>query len=201
MASKENHMNSLLDLSLLPRCWRYAVFFGFFSLSFGLIYWLIVFDDVKYKAKLLQQEVQLRHQFEQQHLQASSVDAYALQVQNLERCFAWLTQQFFQLTALPGFLDDITQLGQDTGLKFQSFSHLPEIKHDFYIELPIKIVATGSYLQLLRFIQQVSLLKHIVTWDNFIIAASYSKSTHAYLDELQQITMTAKVYRRDENDH
>ena len=52
---------------------------------------------------------------------------------------------------MPGLLEEISKTGTSVGLKFELFAPQPEVKHDFYYELPIKISVIGTFMQLAEF--------------------------------------------------
>ena len=58
---------------------------------------------------------------------------------------------------------DISQTGLAAGLQEKLFQPQPEVKKDFYAELPIKIRLTGSYHQFGEFVSGIAALPRIVT--------------------------------------
>jgi type IV pilus assembly protein PilO len=96
---------------------------------------------------------------------------------------------------MPGLLEEISKTGVTVGLKFDLFAPQPEIKHDFYIEVPIKITVVGSYMQLATFLSRVAEMSRIVTLHEFTISGLSSKDTKTPSEDILVMSITAKIYR------
>ena len=72
-------------------------------------------------------------------------------------------------TEVPGLLEDITYTGLGAGLVIDSINLMPEVLHEFYIELPINISVRGTYHDIGTFVSGVSNLPRIVTLHDFSI--------------------------------
>ncbi len=73
-----------------------------------------------------------------------------------------------------------SQVGVGAGLEEKLFQPSPEVKKDFYAELPIKIKLTGSYHQMGQFVSGIAALPRIVTLDGIAIKPD-SKDAYDYL--------------------
>ena len=93
-------------------------------------------------------------------------------------------------TEVPNLLVDISQTGLAAGLQEKLFQPEPEVKKDFYAELPIKIRLTGSYHQFGEFVSGIAALPRIVTLHDIEIKPD---DKDAY-DQLS-LELTAKTYR------
>ncbi len=79
------------------------------------------------------------------------------------------------------------------GLEFNSIELQAEVTREFYIELPIQIVARGSYHDLGAFVSGMASLPRIVTLHDFVIRQQEQGSS------MLSLNITAKTYRyRDE---
>lgn len=116
-------------------------------------------------------EVELRREFETKAHQAANLEAYREQVAELEKTFEALLAQLPSDTEVPGLLDDITEIGRGSSLNIQSIELQPERADEYYIELPIKIVASGGYHDFGAFVGGVASLPRIVTLHNYTIKA------------------------------
>jgi len=92
-------------------------------------------------------------------------------------------------TEVPGLLEDITETGLGSGLQIQSIALQEEVSHDYYIELPILMTATGGYHDFATFVSGVSSLPRIVTLHDFQIDRDSGTLT---------LDITAKTYRYKE---
>ena len=139
--------------------------------------------------KAVAQEKDLRVEFEQKAFQAANLDAYKKQMAEMEESFGALVSQLPSDTEVPGLLEDITNKGMLNGLEFESISLQAELAKEFYVELPIHILAKGSYHDLGAFISGMAGLPRIVTLHDFHITQQEARSS------ILQLEITARTYR------
>ncbi len=137
-------------------------------------------------------ETELKQQYQTKAYQVASLEALKRQMADVEESFSELLKQLPTDTEVPGLLEDITAIGQNSGLNFDLISLAPEKKVTFYIELPINIQVKGSYHQLGEFVSGMAALPRIVTVHDFSIkpisangdlSMSLSARTYRYDDE------------------
>jgi type IV pilus assembly protein PilO len=114
-------------------------------------------------------EANLKNVFKEKAFQVASLPALRQQMKDVETKFAELKKQLPTEKEVPGLLDDITNLGSDSGLDIGSIKLASELQKDFYIELPININVAGSYHQLGQFVSGVAGLSRIVTLHDYSI--------------------------------
>lgn len=136
------------------------------------------------------QEQSLRTEFTSKSFRAANLDAYKAQLVEIEERFGSLLRQLPSDTEVPGLLEDITQIGLNSGLEFESITLGQEVAQQFYIELPINIVVQGSYHDLGTFVSGVSSLPRIVTLHDFDIAAVKDAGSSQL-----KMNILAKTYR------
>ena len=134
-------------------------------------------------------EAELRRDFERLSFEAANLEAYKRQMLEMEESFGALVSQLPSDTEVPGLLEDITNKGEQNGLAISKIDLLPEVPREFYIELPISIVAVGSYHDLGAFISGMAGLPRIVTLHDFNIASSGANTSQL------QMNIVAKTYR------
>lgn len=139
-----------------------------------------------------QQELTLKKQFEKKAFEAANLEAYEKQLEEMEVSFSALLKQLPGETEVPGLLDDITLIGRGSGLSFDSINLQPEQAQEFYVELPIKVVAKGTYHDLATFVSGVASLPRIVTLHDFSVAPGN--------DEMLTLDILAKTYRYKEQE-
>ena len=138
-------------------------------------------------------EESLKKEFEKKAFQAANLDAYRKQLAEMEETFGALVSQLPSDTEVPGLLEDITNKGLLNGLSIASIDLQPEQAKEFYVELPISIVASGSYHDLGAFVSGLAGLPRIVTLHDFNISVPSGNANHL------SMSITAKTYRyRDE---
>jgi type IV pilus assembly protein PilO len=167
-----------------------AVGIAFIVLAVALIYFF-VWDEQRPELQQRQDEEQtLRQEFHTKHAKAVNLELYKQQLKDIERSFGALLRQLPGKTEVPNLLVDISQTGLSSGLEEKLFQPQPEVKKDFYAELPIKIRLTGSYHQFGQFVSGIAALPRIVTLHDIDIR---SENKDAY-DQLS-LELTAKTYR------
>jgi type IV pilus assembly protein PilO len=135
------------------------------------------------------QEVTLKQEYEKKAFQVANLDAYRQQMVDMEESFGALISQLPSDTEVPGLLEDITNKGLLNGLSISSIDLQPEVSREFYVELPIAIVATGSYHDLGAFVSGMAGLPRIVTLHDFVISGNGENSAALNMN------ITAKTYR------
>jgi len=139
-------------------------------------------------------EVELKKEFEKKAFQAANLDAYRRQMVEMEESFGALVSQLPSDTEVPGLLEDITNKGLLNGLEIASIDLQKEQAKEFYVELPISIIATGSYHDLGAFISAMAGLPRIVTLHDFTISAQSAGSNRL------NMSIIAKTYRYKDGD-
>tara|TARA_R110001592_G_scaffold37188_8_gene124258 strand:- start:11504 stop:12127 length:624 start_codon:yes stop_codon:yes gene_type:complete len=136
------------------------------------------------------QEVTLRKDFVAKSFRAANLEAYKDQLVEIEERFGTLLKQLPSDTEVPGLLEDITQMGLNSGLEFESITLQPETAKQFYIELPISIVVQGNYHDLGTFVSSIASLPRIVTLHDFTIAPVTEGNP-----DLLKMSILARTYR------
>jgi type IV pilus assembly protein PilO len=170
---------------------RAAVVALVFVVLSALLFYLLVWSDQK---PILDQkateEQELRGKFKSKHSKAVNLAVYQQQLADIERSFGALLRQLPGRTEVPNLLVDISQVGVGAGLEEKLFQPTPEVKKDFYAELPIKIKLTGSYHQMGEFVSGIAALPRIVTLHDIVI----KPDTKDAYDQLS-VELTAKTFR------
>ena len=192
-----NFLEELRDLDPRdPGLWPLAALAGavaatFLALTLFLIYFF-VWNDVRPELQQKEgQEQSLRTEYQQKHAKAVNLVVYKQQLKDLQRSFGALLRQLPGKTEVPNLLVDISQTALAAGLQQKLFQPQPEQAQDFYAELPIKMVLTGSYHQFGEFVSGIAALPRIVTLHDIDIKPTGGNGGY---DDLT-LTLTAKTYR------
>ena len=128
-------------------------------------------------------------EFERKSFEAANLDAYRVQMREMQESFGALVSQLPSDTEVPGLLEDISAKGQQNGMSIENIDLLDEVTEEFYVELPIAITATGSYHNLGAFVSGMAGLPRIVTLHDFDIVMVGDDSAELVME------ITAKTYR------
>src|SRR5579863_1658791 len=167
-----------------------AVVAAFFAVTIGLVYFFVWNDQRPVLQQRQAEEQSLRTEFKSKHAKAVNLEVYKQQLKDIERSFGALLRQLPGKTQVPNLLVDISQTGLAAGLSEKLFQPGPEVKKDFYAELPIKIRLTGSYHQFGEFVSGIAALPRIVTLHDIEVKPKSKDS----FDQLS-LELTAKTYR------
>jgi type IV pilus assembly protein PilO len=126
-------------------------------------YFLVIKDKKLQLEALEQKEEQLRQTFETKQAKAANLEAYKQQLAEMKVIFSSMLEQLPKKSEVPDLLVDVTRTGLINGLDFQLFQPQSERPIDFYAELPIKMIVTGSYHQFGEFVSGLANLPRIVT--------------------------------------
>jgi type IV pilus assembly protein PilO len=136
-------------------------------------------------------EKDLLQTFDEKQRKAANFEAYKTQLKEMERSFGAMLRQLPGRTEVPNLLVDISQTGLAAGLEEKLFQPSPELRKDFYAELPIKIRLTGSYHEFGNFVSGIAALPRIVTLHDIVIAPAGKEAGPNDLT----LDVTAKTYR------
>ena len=164
------------------------VFIIVITLVVGGGYWFLIKDQFSQLDQVVSKESELRQQYESKAYKVANLAAYKLQMLEMEESFGALLKQLPTDTEVPGLLEDITNTGIGSGLEFKSIKLQPEVKKEFYIELPIQIEVTGTYHDISSFVSGVASLPRIVTLHDFSISPSNA-------NEVLSMSIESKTYR------
>lgn len=183
---------TLEQIGQWPRAFQLGFIFVV-SLGLGVLgYWFFIKANVGQYQTLKIQEQVLKASFEVKQSQISSLPQLHQQIQLINKSFDEMLTLLPAQNEMPGLLEDISKQGLSLGLNFELFAPDPEIIHDFYIELPIKITVVGTYRQLAIFVSNIAQLNRLVTLHAFSIKPAASKDGK---DEVLVMNITAKIYR------
>ncbi|MEE4108665.1 MAG: type 4a pilus biogenesis protein PilO [Halieaceae bacterium] len=186
---------SLDNIGTLPVAIKAVLCLLLFAAVLAVGYYYHVKDLQLQLVQEQSRENTLKQEYEKKAFQVANLDAYRRQMAEMEESFGALISQLPSDTEVPGLLEDITNKGLLNGLQISSIDLQPEVSREFYVELPIAIVASGSYHDLGAFISGMAGLPRIVTLHDFTIEVDDDANTPAL-----NLNITAKTYRYKDGD-
>jgi type IV pilus assembly protein PilO len=179
------------DIGRWPLLFR-ALLIGilFVAVVGGGTYIFVVKSQLPELERAEQKEAELKTTFETRQRKAANFEAYKAQLEEMQRSFGAMLRQLPGRTEVPSLLVDISQTGLASGLEEQLFQPSPEVRRDFYAELPIRIRLLGSYHEVGNFVSGIAALPRIVTLHDLSITPE-AKAGNGQL----VLDVTAKTYR------
>ena len=92
---------------------------------------------------------------------------------------------------IPSLLTSVTALGKNAGLDFLTFRPKPEVAKDFYAEVPVDVIVSGSYFSVANFFSAVASLPRIINITN--VTFSDIKSVNNRM--MTKVTCLATTFR------
>ncbi len=180
------------DIGRWPFVFRAAlIVLLFIAVVAGGFYMKVVREEMPRLERAEIEEADLKRTFETRQRQAANLDAYRVQLVEMERSFGTMLRQLPNETEVPNLLVDISQTGLGAGLEERLFQPNPEIPRDFYAELPISIRLVGSYHEMGEFVSGIAALPRIVTLHDIQISREGDREPTGRL----VLDVTAKTYR------
>ncbi len=183
---------SMDNLGTWPTPIKALVWVVVFAAILAAGYFMLVQSQQEVLEREQAQEIQLRALYERRAEEAANLDAYRVQMAEIEKNFGVLLSQLPEDTEVPGLLDDISNVGVSNGLVLDFIGLKPEQRKEFYVELPITIKASGSYHDFGAFVSGVSSLPRIVTLHDFNVVREKTRGGKAGKLKMEVL---AKTYR------
>ncbi|PKO46812.1 MAG: pilus assembly protein PilO [Betaproteobacteria bacterium HGW-Betaproteobacteria-22] len=164
-----------------------------FVVLVGLGYYLIISPELETLDTEQSKEEDLKQTYFNKKSQAINLEAYKVQMVEIEKTFGALLKQLPDKSQIDGLLTDVNQAGLTRGLEFELFKPGQESQAEFYAELPISIKVTGGYHDLGAFATDVSKLSRIVTLGEVSVVNQSKDAKSA--DGRLVMEAVAKTYR------
>ncbi|WOE31067.1 MULTISPECIES: type 4a pilus biogenesis protein PilO [unclassified Acinetobacter] len=142
-----------------------------FLMLLGLGYFMVIQAKIQEIDQAFTLQTTLLHEFKHKDSQLRNLKQYQLQLITMQENFAQQLQALPKETEIPALIEDIHITGRQAGLKLKNIVLEPEVQHEFLIEQPISIIATGDYHAFGRFVSTLAQLSRIVTLHDFMITA------------------------------
>lgn len=133
------------------------------AIAVAIGYFAFVEKQYKDLERAQREEIELKEDFELKQGKAANLAHYKDQLEEMKETFGTLLRQLPDKTEVDALLVDVSQTGLASGLKFDFFEPLPEVRKEFYAELPIKIRVVGDFHAFGEFISGLAALPRIVT--------------------------------------
>ena len=191
-----NSFNSLdpQNMGSWPTSVKITIYIFVLLLTLALAYFVLIRPLLNDIDNARAQEESLLNEYREKDSKLRNLQLYQKQIEDMERTFGELLQQLPKETEIPGLVEDINFTGVSSGLRFNNISVQPEVKQEFFIELPISIVAQGDYHAFGSFVSGLAALPRIVTLHDFVIETLPEAETKSEVPVLK-MTVQAKTYR------
>jgi type IV pilus assembly protein PilO len=160
-------LNELRDLDIndigsAPVSVRYVILGLLLIIILAIGYFLLIKAKTEQLELVQQIETQLRVDFEAKQAKAASLEAYEVQLAEMQELLETMFRQLPNKTEMDKLLVDVSQTALGAGIDVQLFQPNAETFHDFYAERPISVRMLGDYHQFGEFVSGVASLPRVV---------------------------------------
>lgn len=155
--------NPIFDkLEQLSKIQRMAIWAGLLILLIGAFVYFSYLPKFKQIDKLSVKLTKIEKELEIAKTNARELNAFRKKMQDAEEQFKIVMRALPEKEEIPTLLTGISRAGKDSGLNFLLFQPKPEVKKDFYAEIPVAMTVTGDYHGVATFFERVAGLNRIV---------------------------------------
>lgn len=156
-------MNQLIErISKLPDSQKALAALVLYGVVYLLFHFLVYTGKVTALEEQRTQREQLVAEREEVKRKAENRERFEKEVAALNERLGLAIKELPNEREVPELLRRISSLGKKIGLEFLLFQPLPEVKKNFYAEVPVKIVVQGAYHEVALFFDRVGKLNRIV---------------------------------------
>ena len=153
--------------------------------------WFLYLPKVKELSGLNAQLATLQSEINEKNRIANNLPKLKFEYDQLNRELALALTELPNSKEIPSLLTSITTLGKNAGLDFLTFRPKGEVPKDFYADVPVDIVVSGSYFSVANFFAAVASLPRIVNITN--VTFSDIKSVNNRM--MTKVTCLATTFR------
>ena len=146
----------------LPKIQRILISAGTFVLIIGAFVYFLYWPKFGEIDKLEKKLAKLEKQLNTAKRNAASLEKFQSKMKEAEAQFKAAMRALPEKEEIPSLLTSISKSGQDVGLEFILFEPKPEVRKEFYAEIPVAINVKGGYHDLAIFFDKVARLSRIV---------------------------------------
>lgn len=165
---------------------------GGILLLIGAVFFSMFYMPAQTKIKELEPKLErLRHERIKKERIARQFDKYQREMEEIKMKLDAALRALPTKEEMPSLLHSISAAGNEIGLEFHLFQPLPEIKKNFYAEIPVNIQVEGTYHEVALFFDRVASLDRIVNIESVRIENPKEKGGKV----LVKASCVAKTFR------
>ena len=150
------------DVGSAPTSVRYVLLSFLLVIIFAIGYFLLIKNKIEQLEIVQKKEVALRVQFENKQGKSANLEAYEVQLAEMQEVLKTMFRQLPSKTEMDKLLVDVSQTALAAGIDVQLFQPGGETHHDFYAERPISVHMLGDFHQFGDFVYGVASLPRYV---------------------------------------
>lgn len=165
--SSQSRMESFFEsIENLSKVQRILISVGVFVVIIGLFVYLLYMPKFNDIDRLSTKLKNLEKKLASAKRNAASLKKFQAKMKEAEAQFKAAMRALPEKGEIPSLLTHISKSGHDVGLDFLLFEPKPEIRKEFYAEIPVAINVKGGYHDMAMFFDRVARLSRIVNVKN-----------------------------------
>lgn len=173
---------------------------GFWLASVGvlsLLLWQYLLSPTFEERQNLRDAVEsLQSKVTQESRIARDLPRFREQVQELDRKLMLALRELPDQREIPDLLSAVSARARDAGLEVTTFQPRPEVKRDFYAEVPVAISVEGTYHQLATFFDDVGRMERIVNISGIEVWSPFFRDTQIVRGLAQPVSGKTSIRAR-----
>jgi len=134
-------------------------------------YYYLYYGQASKKVSALEIKLaEMSSKIKEQEVIARNLPSFRVEVARLEEQLKLLLDQLPNSAELPSLLNNLSELAREARLDIVKFVPRPEVKKDFYAEIPVSISVVGDYRNYILFADKVSHLPRIVNLSDIMFS-------------------------------
>ena len=150
----------------LSKLYRILICFGILAALIGPFFYFSFLPKLNTIDELKGEQESLETRLVRARAKAGQLKHFEAKLKEAEIEFKIVRKKLPEKKEIPSLLTSISSSGRDAGLEFILFQPQPERNKDFYAEIPVSIMVTGSYHDVALFFDKLSRLSRIVNIEN-----------------------------------
>lgn len=185
-------MNELMEkISKLTPSQKLAAAIGVYA-ALAAIFWFALIQPKRTAIEdATSQQRKLKDEHAQTREQAENRDEWEKRVDKLVEQLARAKKELPDEREIPDLLRRVSSIGKKIGLEFLLFQPLPEMPHEFYADVPVKLRVEGSYHEVAVFFDRIGKLNRIVNVRDITMSDAEERNGRMVL----RVDGTAVTYR------
>lgn len=160
---------------------RIGIYAGVLVVVIGLAIYLLLWPKYGQIDTLETQLAAVQTQLETAKRNAAELNDWRNRMQKKEAEYRTVMMALPETQEIPSLLAGVSEAGKAAGLDFLLFQPKPEAAKDFYAEIPVDIIVSGTYHQVAVFFDKVSNLPRIVNIRDIKMAPQAQRDDSASL--------------------
>lgn len=167
----------------VPVWQRFAATFGVAAIIVGIFYFLVIAGQEQQIDKLQENLADINKQVADNKLHAQKLGKLMEKIARLDIEAEKAAKHLPTEKEIPELLEQVSNIGTQVGLEFITFKPRPEIRGEFYSQVPVQISVTGRFHNIMMFFDEIAHLPRIVTIGNITLKKD-KKSSKLTLNSL-----------------